>query len=56
VAGLIKRGAPRPSEGARPQGRELATNLGEFSFDLESLPIRASKRAELFVQQLLDIE
>jgi hypothetical protein len=34
----------------------LATDLGEFSFDLKSLPIRASERAELFAQQLLDIE
>jgi hypothetical protein len=47
---------PRPSKGARPQGCEFATNLKEFSFDLESLPIRASERAELFAQQLLDIE
>ena len=36
------------SERARPQRRELATNLGEFSFDLESLPIRdSSEQAEL---------
>jgi hypothetical protein len=43
------------SDGARPQGREFATNFGKFGFDLESLAIRDSGN-ELFAQQLLDIE
>jgi hypothetical protein len=33
---------------------EFAMNLGEFSFDIKSLPIRdSSEQAELFAQQLL---
>jgi hypothetical protein len=40
-------------EGRNPS----ATNLGEFSFDLESLAISDfSQQTELFAQQLLDIK
>jgi hypothetical protein len=38
------------SERARPQRRELATNLGEFSFDLESRPSLTGIRASCSVE------
>jgi hypothetical protein len=47
MCGLWLASVTQSLDGARPQGREFATNFGEFGFDLKSLAIRDSA-PELF--------